>query len=108
MVTYYYRKFGHIFIIPGLFGNKDIIAALNPADYPTIFRNEGQWPKRRNFDSMLYYREVYRKDFFQGVEGIITTYDFVFWFLKYLIFSFNSEFSFFKVPVKSGQMYARS
>ena len=67
------KEYGNLFLMPGLFGNKDVLVTMNPEDYAVLFRNEGQWPIRRNFDSLLYYRQVHRKDFFQGVEGIIST-----------------------------------
>ncbi|XP_053951150.1 probable cytochrome P450 12e1, mitochondrial [Anastrepha ludens] len=67
------KKYGPIFRFPGVFDKPEIVINLNPADYPIIFRNEGAWPDRRVFDTFVYHREKHRGEFFQGVEGIIST-----------------------------------
>ncbi|XP_036324711.1 probable cytochrome P450 12e1, mitochondrial [Rhagoletis pomonella] len=67
------KKYGPLFRFPGIFDKPEIVIDLNPADYPIIFRNEGPWPNRRVFDTFVYHREKHRGEFFQGVEGIIST-----------------------------------
>ncbi|XP_018788367.1 PREDICTED: probable cytochrome P450 12e1, mitochondrial [Bactrocera latifrons] len=67
------EKYGRLFHFPALFGNPEMVLALNPADYPIIFRNEGVWPERRPLDSFAYHRQVHRPDMFQGIHGLMTT-----------------------------------
>uniref|UniRef100_W8B5W3 Cytochrome P450 CYP12A2 n=1 Tax=Ceratitis capitata TaxID=7213 RepID=W8B5W3_CERCA len=67
------QKYGLLFRFPALFGKPEMVMALNPADYTTIFRNEGAWPVRRMLEPFIYYRQVYRKEIFQGIGGVIAT-----------------------------------
>ncbi|XP_067622794.1 uncharacterized protein Cyp12e1 [Eurosta solidaginis] len=67
------KQYGNIFRFPGMFGKQDILIDLNPDDYPTICRNEGIWPERRNFDTFVYHREKQRPEVFEGFEGITST-----------------------------------
>uniref|UniRef100_A0A0A1XC16 Probable cytochrome P450 12e1, mitochondrial n=1 Tax=Zeugodacus cucurbitae TaxID=28588 RepID=A0A0A1XC16_ZEUCU len=72
-ITQLSEKYGRLFHFPAMFGKPEMVIALNPADYPIIFRNEGVWPDRRPFDSFAYHRAVHRADLFQGINGLITT-----------------------------------
>ncbi|XP_019847577.2 probable cytochrome P450 12e1, mitochondrial [Bactrocera dorsalis] len=67
------KTYGELFRFPGIFGKPEIIIDLNPSDYSVIFRNEGPLPYRRVFDTFVYHREKHRPEFFQGVDGIIST-----------------------------------
>ncbi|XP_050331965.1 probable cytochrome P450 12e1, mitochondrial [Bactrocera neohumeralis] len=66
-------KYGDVYRFPAMFGKPESVMNLNPNDYPIIFRNEGIWPERRTFESLVYHRRVHRADFFQGVDGLLTT-----------------------------------
>ncbi|XP_039964687.1 cytochrome P450 CYP12A2-like isoform X2 [Bactrocera tryoni] len=65
--------YGDIYRFPSVFGRPEMVMNFNPNDYPIIFRNEGIWPERRTFGTLYYHRKVHRKDFFQDVEGLLTT-----------------------------------
>ncbi|XP_037824421.1 cytochrome P450 CYP12A2-like [Lucilia sericata] len=69
------RDLGNIARLHGYFGREDMVVTHNVDDFVTVLRNEGIWPARPGLDAIHYYRHVYRRDFFQGVEGIITTRD---------------------------------
>ncbi|XP_017112201.1 probable cytochrome P450 12a4, mitochondrial [Drosophila elegans] len=67
------QDYGDIFLMPAFMGNPPFLNTHNPKDFETVFRNEGVWPHRPGNDTLLYHREEYRKDFYQGVMGIIPT-----------------------------------
>ncbi|KAH8369111.1 hypothetical protein KR009_001550 [Drosophila setifemur] len=67
------QDYGNIFYMPGLLGNPAFLTTHNPKDFEVVFRNEGIWPHRPGNDAMLYHRETYRKDFYQGQMGILPT-----------------------------------
>ncbi|XP_034116036.1 probable cytochrome P450 12e1, mitochondrial [Drosophila albomicans] len=62
-------RYGNIFRMPSVSGT-DIVITLNPVDYETVFRNEGQWPYRRSFATFEYYKKVHRRDIFEGADGL--------------------------------------
>lgn len=68
------RDLGNISRFDGYFGRNDMVITHNVNDFITVFRNEGTWPIRPGLQALEYHRTEYRKDFFQGMEGIITTY----------------------------------
>ncbi|KAM7361974.1 uncharacterized protein ACRADG_012838 [Cochliomyia hominivorax] len=68
------RDFGDICKLPGSFGQTDMIVTHNVQDFETLLRNEGIWPKRPGLEALVYLRSVYRKDFFQGTEGLLATH----------------------------------
>lgn len=53
-----------------MFGKTDIVFVYAPEDIEKIYRNEGQNPIRQGFDSMVYYRTVYRSDFYKKSLGL--------------------------------------
>ncbi|KAH8343891.1 hypothetical protein KR084_001395 [Drosophila pseudotakahashii] len=65
------QDYGDIFFMPGIMGNPSFLSTHNPEDFEVIFRNEGVWPHRPGNYTLRYHREEYRKDFYQGVMGII-------------------------------------
>ncbi|XP_034661847.1 probable cytochrome P450 12a4, mitochondrial [Drosophila subobscura] len=67
------EEYGNIFYLPGMLGGPSFLSTYNPKDFEVVFRNEGVWPQRPGSDTLRYHREKHRKDFFQGVEGIIPT-----------------------------------
>ncbi|XP_055921318.1 uncharacterized protein LOC129952612 [Eupeodes corollae] len=67
------QNYGDFLVLPGMFGKKAIIMTYDPNIFRDVFRNEGIWPSRRNFDSAFYYRNVYKKEYFRGNEGLIMT-----------------------------------
>jgi cytochrome P450 family 12 len=67
-----YKTYGPISKITNIPGKRDLVFLYDPRDFETVFRNEGQWPLRPVMDSFPYYRNVTRKDIFQGVSGIVS------------------------------------
>ncbi|EDV93077.1 GH18470 [Drosophila grimshawi] len=63
------KRFGDIFRMPGVAG-RDIVVSMNPVDYETTFRHEGQFPYRRSFETMDYFKRVHRRDIFDGADGL--------------------------------------
>ncbi|XP_011188714.1 cytochrome P450 CYP12A2 isoform X2 [Zeugodacus cucurbitae] len=73
LVTTMRNDYGPIFMMTAMMGRPDIIVTHNPDDFPNIFRNEGIWPNRPFSETIGYHRNKMRADFFQGVEGTIST-----------------------------------
>ncbi|CRL02886.1 CLUMA_CG015847, isoform A [Clunio marinus] len=66
------EEYGNFVKFPGLFGQRDLIFTLDPNDIETIFRHEGKFPIRRGLDTLEYYREVYRREWFgKGNTGLV-------------------------------------
>ncbi|PSN42152.1 hypothetical protein C0J52_18994 [Blattella germanica] len=68
-----YNEFGTIVKLEGIPGRNNMVSLYNPDDIEKVFRNEGPWPRREGIRSALYYRQVLRKDFFEGVGGALIT-----------------------------------
>ncbi|KAH8278976.1 hypothetical protein KR018_012091, partial [Drosophila ironensis] len=65
------QDYGDLFFLSGMMGSPPFLMTHNPNHFEAVFRNEGVWPYRPGSDTLRYHRTVHRKDFFQGVEGII-------------------------------------
>ncbi|XP_017020150.1 probable cytochrome P450 12a5, mitochondrial [Drosophila kikkawai] len=65
------EDYGDVFFMGGMLGSPAFLMTHNPKDFEVVFRNEGVWPFRPGSDTLRYHRTVHRKDFFQGVEGVI-------------------------------------
>lgn len=66
------KKYGDIYLLPGVFGKRDLLLTFNPADYETVFRNEGVWPMRRGLDLIEYHRKIRRANFFMDSGGLVS------------------------------------
>ncbi|XP_060656180.1 probable cytochrome P450 12d1 distal, mitochondrial [Drosophila nasuta] len=67
------KRYGDLFIMPGAFGRKDSLVTFSTKDIEMVFRNEGVWPHREGFDSLVYFREKVRPDVFGEKKGLIAT-----------------------------------
>uniref|UniRef100_A0A182Q9W0 Cytochrome P450 n=1 Tax=Anopheles farauti TaxID=69004 RepID=A0A182Q9W0_9DIPT len=67
-----WEDYGDIVRFRGMFGRNDIVMTYSPPDIEKVFRNEGQWPIRRGFDSFAYYRQKVRPDVFGETGGLVT------------------------------------
>ncbi|XP_071452595.1 probable cytochrome P450 49a1 [Hetaerina americana] len=67
-----YEKYGPIAKITEIPGRRAMVFAYRTEDVETVFRNEGPWPFRESLHSMNYYRNVLRKDFYEGGGSILT------------------------------------
>ncbi|XP_044314996.1 probable cytochrome P450 12e1, mitochondrial [Drosophila rhopaloa] len=63
------RQYGSIFRMPSVAGT-DMVLTMNPQDYEIVFRNEGQYPHRRSFEVMDYFKKVHRREIFDGYDGL--------------------------------------
>ncbi|XP_017079846.2 probable cytochrome P450 12e1, mitochondrial [Drosophila eugracilis] len=63
------RQYGSIFRMPNVAGT-DMVLTMNPQDYEVVFRNEGQFPYRRSFEVMDYFKRVHRREVFDGYDGL--------------------------------------
>ncbi|XP_059479867.1 probable cytochrome P450 301a1, mitochondrial [Neocloeon triangulifer] len=64
-------EFGDIVRFSGLEPRRDLLFIFKPEDIETVFRNEGLWPERPSFKALKYYRDVTKKDVFQGLGGVL-------------------------------------
>nr|ARG41838.1 cytochrome P450 CYP12A18 [Bactrocera dorsalis] len=69
-----FAEHADIYIMPGMLGRPDIVMTQNPDDFEQIFRNEGAWPNRPSSLCLDYHRSELRADFYQNVEGLISTH----------------------------------
>jgi hypothetical protein len=67
-----HTTYGPVSKITNVPGRRDFVFLFDPRDFEVVYRNEGVWPERFMFDSFFYYRNVVRKDFFQGISGILS------------------------------------
>lgn len=73
MLNAFKEDFGNVAYLPGFFGRQGFVITHNVEDFEKVLRNEGIWPKRPGSEYLQYHRHVHRKDFFQGVEGLLST-----------------------------------
>ncbi|EEB11479.1 cytochrome P450, putative [Pediculus humanus corporis] len=67
-----YEDYGPIVKFDGL-GTISQVYLFDPESVEKMYRNESIWPIRMGLPSIQYYREVVRKDFYQGIAGLITS-----------------------------------
>lgn len=67
------EELGSIAKFNGFFGQKDVVVTHNADDFEVVLRNEGIWPVRPSLEALHYHRTVHRAEYFQGVEGILST-----------------------------------
>ncbi|XP_055902865.1 probable cytochrome P450 12a5, mitochondrial [Eupeodes corollae] len=65
------KELGELFVVPGIFRRSDILMVLNPDHIEKIYRTEGIWPGRDGFETVAYFRNVLKKDFFGDTSGLI-------------------------------------
>ncbi|XP_037815908.1 cytochrome P450 CYP12A2-like isoform X2 [Lucilia sericata] len=73
MLNAFKEDLGNVAFLPGFFGRKGFVITHNVEDFEKILRNEGIWPIRAGSDYLHYHRHVHRADFFQGIEGLLST-----------------------------------
>ncbi|XP_017038765.1 probable cytochrome P450 12d1 proximal, mitochondrial [Drosophila ficusphila] len=64
------KRYGDIFILPGMFGRPDWVTTFSTKDIETVFRNEGIWPVRDSFQSIIHFRQNVRPDVYGEVPGL--------------------------------------
>ncbi|XP_061391251.1 cytochrome P450 CYP12A2-like [Musca vetustissima] len=68
------QDMGPIVRAPAFMGRPTSVITHNPNDFEIVFRNEGIWPIRPGGDAQTYHRTVHRKDFFEGVTGLVAVH----------------------------------
>jgi hypothetical protein len=69
--TQVHSEYGKIAKISGLEPNNDLIFIYDPKDVEAVYRNDGPWPIRPPLKCLEYYRKYTKKDFFEGVGGVL-------------------------------------
>ena len=64
------KDYGKLVVVPGIFGRPATIMSFEPEDFEKVFRNEGIWPDRRNFETLEYYRSKFRPDIYAEYGGL--------------------------------------
>ncbi|CAB3366881.1 Hypothetical predicted protein [Cloeon dipterum] len=64
------EEYGKIVKISKLPGRRDMIMVFDPVVIAEVFKREGQYPESFKFESMEYYRQKVRPDYFEGFRGI--------------------------------------
>lgn len=67
------NEYGVLAKFPGLFGQRDMIFTFDPNDIEKVFRHEGKFPVRRGLDTLEYFRQTYRRDWFEKGAGLVPT-----------------------------------
>ncbi|KAG8226453.1 hypothetical protein J437_LFUL003445 [Ladona fulva] len=67
-----YHKYGKIVKLSGIPGWNDMVLLFDPMHFEEVYRKEGGLPIRDFLHSVTYFRKVTRKDFFEGVGGLLT------------------------------------
>ncbi|XP_017105832.2 probable cytochrome P450 12d1 proximal, mitochondrial [Drosophila bipectinata] len=67
------KRYGDVYIMPGMFGRKDWVTTFNTKDIEMVFRNEGIWPRRDGLESIVYFRRHVRPDVYGEVQGLVAS-----------------------------------
>ncbi|XP_014260193.1 probable cytochrome P450 49a1 [Cimex lectularius] len=69
-----HTTYGDIVKISNLLGRPDMVFLFDPAEIEKVFRSEDTLPFRPSMPSLIYYKNVLRKDFFSDIGGLIATH----------------------------------
>ena len=73
LMTIMQEDYGQIAKFTGFLGKRDIIFLFDPNDFELVFRTEGKYPVRRGLETLEYFRETYKKDWFKKGAGLVPT-----------------------------------
>lgn len=65
------RDYGRIVKVGGLIGHPDLLFVFNGDDIERVFRMEETMPHRPSMPSLHYYKQILKKEFFDGNAGVI-------------------------------------
>ncbi|XP_026464272.1 cytochrome P450 CYP12A2-like [Ctenocephalides felis] len=65
------QEYGDITILKAFLGQPDIVMLFNPKDFEQVYRNEGQWPHRRDFETFVHFRKKLRTDIYGENAGLL-------------------------------------
>ncbi|KAK5643038.1 hypothetical protein RI129_009205 [Pyrocoelia pectoralis] len=66
-----FETYGKIVKVTGLIGHPDLLFVFDGDEIKKVFRGEEEMPRRPSMPSLHYYKEILRKDFFDGNAGVI-------------------------------------
>ncbi|KAB0797032.1 hypothetical protein PPYR_11093 [Photinus pyralis] len=66
-----FETYGKIVKVSGLIGHPDLLFVYDGDEIKKVFRGEEEMPRRPSMPSLHYYKEILRKDFFDGNAGVI-------------------------------------
>lgn len=64
-------QYGDIVRISKLPGRRDMVILFDPEAIAHVFKNEGQWPQRLVLESVKFFRDKVRPEFFEGNQGLV-------------------------------------
>lgn len=70
--TKLHARYGNMVRLGNLPGRSDLLFLFNPDDVAKLLRSESIWPERPGLESFGYYRKVTRREFFEGMGGLLT------------------------------------
>lgn len=70
MAANFQKRYGNLCKLPGVAGKKDLVFVFEPEDIETIYRTEGKYPVRELLDSLIYHRQVLRRDVYSASAGL--------------------------------------
>uniref|UniRef100_A0A1B0CKT9 Cytochrome n=1 Tax=Lutzomyia longipalpis TaxID=7200 RepID=A0A1B0CKT9_LUTLO len=79
------KNYGQIYKMAGSFGKRDVVFVTDPKDFETVFRTEGQFPMRRGFDTITYYRKQHRKEKYPISAGLLNEEGQAWWDLRHKV-----------------------
>ncbi|GAB0094309.1 Cytochrome P450 [Sergentomyia squamirostris] len=79
------RDYGDVYKMKGVFGRRDLVILNDPKDFEVVFRTEGNFPMRRGFDSIEYFRKVHRKDKYKVTIGLLNEQGEAWWDLRHKV-----------------------
>ncbi|KAG5671495.1 hypothetical protein PVAND_001689 [Polypedilum vanderplanki] len=69
----FYKEYGCIVKMPGLFGQPEMIFTFNADDFEKAFRAEGIWPVRFGIETLKHYRETMRPEIYTEFGSLGTS-----------------------------------
>ncbi|KAH8310566.1 hypothetical protein KR044_001967, partial [Drosophila immigrans] len=68
-----HRRHGPLYRLPGVMGKAEYLVCSDPAHFERVYRAESPCPQRQAKSVLDYHRNKHQADFYQGVEGLIST-----------------------------------
>lgn len=66
------KEFGNIAKLPGMFGKAEMVVSYGLEDAEKVFRFEGQFPNRRNIETLDHYRRKIRPDIYGEYGSLLS------------------------------------
>ncbi|KAH8414281.1 hypothetical protein KR215_002047, partial [Drosophila sulfurigaster] len=68
-----HRRHGPLYRLPGIMGKAEYLVCSDPAHFERVYRAEGSSPERQAKSILDYHRNKHQANFYQGVEGLVST-----------------------------------